>query len=786
MRARSIGRLALAVALQGTWLAARSSIAQEPTLDPAAGRAITIAVLRDGPSPGDTLPALIESELRQLLAGRGVEIAFRTDPAFDAGWRPSNADAALRSALEDPEIDYVLATGALGTQAATRVELGKPVLSSFLQRLDLFRIADLEGDRSLKENLSFVLIPNRAEGDLRALLELEDVDHVHLAVPEEYVDGLDSFESELAALEETTGVSLSVVPLAPDATESLSRFPAAAEATMLARTPRYSVAERGELVRGLAARRVTTFSIVGHDDLAVGALAARTPPTATLIARRVALNVSELLRGTRVEELPVLLTADPQLVIDGRTAAAVGYRPSLITLGYATIRNREALELEETTLSLSEALRLAQQGNPELAISGREVEISRRERQLALSPMLPQVGGQFDLTWLDAAGLEGLIPDRLVRAGVQARQMIYDDATVSGYRSAGRLYESRQQDYEVERLDVLEQAGVAFLRLTLARLLHDIELGNLRLTEENLELAKFRADVGYSGRDEVFRWEAEVAKRRSALYERLAAIDVERVTLNQLLGVDQGTRWNPEEIAVESDRLPFLEGRLTRVVTDVDALERFRELSVDIAQENAPELASLGRRIDAQEIQLGERKRRWFLPSFFAGFDWSYQIDRQPELQDVSRSIPRLELGASYPLFQGGGRSFEVSRVSEELQRLFEVERLTRDLVERRARTAFSRLESSFPTIRFSRQAAESARRNLELVQEKYSQGIVNVTDLLEAQTESFVADQNAAVAVYSFLIDLLAFQRSIAWFEYEKAAEEREALLRRIEAELQ
>ncbi len=105
--------------------------------------------------------------------------------------------------------------------------------------------------------------------------------------------------------------------------------------------------------------------------------------------------------------------------------------------------------------------------------------------------------------------------------------------------------------------------------------------------------------------------------------------------------------------------------------------------------------------------------------------------------------------------------------------------------MERQTRTALRRLESSFPAITFNRIQAEAAQRNFELVQEKYSQGLVNVTDLLEAQNEAFVAQQGAAAAVYAFLIDLVNFQRSIAWFEDDRTTEEQEQLRERIEAAL-
>jgi outer membrane protein TolC len=756
-------------------------VSQE-ALSPLARRSVTIGVVSDGPSPGDTLRDLIEMELRQLLAERGVELTFKSPPEFDAGWQAARMGQALRAALDDPEVDLMLTTGLLTTQAATRATLGKPVVSSILQRLDLFSLADLEGNRSLKENLSFVLLANRVQGDLEAMREMEKPSRVHVAVPEEVVDQLDVLDSEIEALESVMGIDLVILSLSPDLAVSLAAVDSTVEAVLLGPTPRYSSLQRQELVSGLTERRIPTFSFVGHDDLDLGVMASRTPPTETSVSRRAALNLRELIFGAGVGDLPVLITADPELVIEGVTAAAVGYRPSLITLGYATIRNPDALELEETPLELGEAMKLAERRNPDLAISGQEVEISRRERQLTLSPMLPQIGAGIDVSWQDPVGLEGLIPERLLKTGVQAQQMIYDDETISRYRASGRLYEGQQQNYEAARLEVLRDAGVAFLRLQLARALYEIELGNLRLTEENLDLARFRVDVGYSGRDEVFRWEAEVAKRRSDLYSRLAVVEFERVSLNQLLGVDQATRWDTREIPVDSRVFPFLDGRLPDAVTDIDNLEAFREFAVGFALEAAPELLSVGKIREAQEIQLGQRKRAWFLPSFFAGFNWAYHIDRDPSLEGVERSIPQLQIGATYPLFQGAARSFEVSRSTAELNRVTEQERLTRDLIERRTRTAFSSLEASFPSIRFSRTAAENALRNFELVQDKYAQGLVNVTDLLEAQTESFVANQSAAAAVSVFLIDLVNFQRSIAWFEFERTQEEQDALLDRIQ----
>jgi hypothetical protein len=75
---------------------------------------VVIAVVRDGPAPGEDVVSLIEEELALHLP-RGMAASFKVDPAFDAGWDPDRINMALEKALQDPESDLVLVTGSLGT-----------------------------------------------------------------------------------------------------------------------------------------------------------------------------------------------------------------------------------------------------------------------------------------------------------------------------------------------------------------------------------------------------------------------------------------------------------------------------------------------------------------------------------------------------------------------------------------------------------------------------------------------------------------------------------------------
>jgi len=308
-----------------------------------------------------------------------------------------------------------------------------------------------------------------------------------------------------------------------------------------------------------------------------------------------------------------------------------------------------------------------------------------------------------------------------------------------------------------------------------------IEADNVRLTEDNLDLSKVRFDVCQAGKDEVFRWESELAQRRTGMLRTNTAVEADRIALNQVLGIDQNVRWMVKEYEADYDRITFAEVSVANVVKTPSAFQKFRELMVEFAEQNAAELRFLDKIIEAKEIQVGQRKRRFVLPSFVANFNYDYYLDRTPEIDGGRDDTYRVEVAAILPLFNGTDRYQDLKLQQSELESLRRERELARQRVEQRTRTVLRRIEGSFPSIGLSVTAAENAQLNLEVVQDKYAQGIVNITELLDAQNQDFIADQNEAGAIYAFLGDLVVLQRSLSWFQFEHSEEEREEVRSRI-----
>ena len=770
--------LAVAVAATGV------IVAQGDYLDPAAGKSFTIAVVKDGPVPDEGILELIREELSRLVTE--TELHLKEDPSFDAGWQATRAGEALAQALADPEVDIVLAVGALVTQAAAQMPLSKPVVSSFVARDDLFGVTDLEGDHSSTPNLSTVMVPLQAETDLASFFGLVRFDVVHVAIEEQYAAHLRLLDERAREVESRVGLKIEFLPIGLDPEASVAAAGDRLQAVLLDETPRLSEAQRGQLLRALNDRRIPTFSMTGHRDVVLGALGSRTPDFQLFLARRLALNLSDLMRGASPEDLPAILPLNSRLLLNAETARLIGYLPSPEVLAFADFLHPEALRQKAAPLSMEEAMQMAEATNFELAIADQDVEIAFRNEKLTKTGFFPQLRLDPNAQNIRMRGLESVIPDTTAGLGLRFQQMIYDDQYVSDHKSASRRSDGVRQDREAQRLDAMNGAGQAFLLFAGTRVLYRVDLENLKLTEENLELAKVREKVGYSGKDEVFRWEAEVAKRKSQLLAREAEIETRRLALNQTLGIDQQTRWTPEEIVVDPESWPFLDGRLNPYGETMAGTARLLDVMVELAVESAPGIRAATMNIDAQEITLNQQKRRWYLPVF--GLDATYDVDlyQSPEIEGVSNDFWSVRVVGRYPISEGGARKQKVRLASAEVARLQRQQDLQTSLVERATRSSWRQMEGSFATIRYNRIAAENAEKNLVVVQDKYAQGLVNVTDLLVAQNETFAAQQSVVVANYGFLGDLVEFQRSISWFESDKTDDDKERFLRRVEVEMQ
>jgi outer membrane protein TolC/ABC-type uncharacterized transport system substrate-binding protein len=747
---------------------------------------INIAIVRDGPTSDVQITKLIEPELKHLL-GDDYAFNFIEAPGFNAQWDPNNFRSVVQNALNDETVDILLGVGAMVTQEAANDDLvlTKPFVSTTLLTGDVPPLPYSKEDYSQKENLSLIILPTAKDKDVVVFSKLIQIDTLHFGVPIEELNNLRNLSSKIDNYSKQIGVAIILVPITKDIENTLAEIPKKSQAFYYLRTPRLTESERKELIDSLIARDIPVFSGMGREDIELGVFATNKPNMNQEVARRTAINLFRLIRGEKATDLPVFLVSDFRLIINGKTAVKIGYYPDYDTRVSATILYREYLEGDVREINLKDALNLAAEGNTSLSIASSEVQTSLEESRVARGFLFPQLGLNADYNHIDWNGFNQLVPENFAQFGVGISQMVFDDEVISNFSSAGSQFEAAEFRYESDKLDIYLQAAQAYLNYVQARLFHQVELDNLRLTESNLNIARMRVDVGQAGRDEVYRWTTELANRKGAVLIAESSIEEARIALNQVLGLSQDINWSPETIEVEPDEFYFLKASLNEIFINRLRLQNFREASIKQSLENSPELQFLYKSIEAQETQIGKEKRSFFIPKIYADFNYGNNFWQNPDVPALDKSGFTFGLSAFLPIFEGTSKIYRIQREESVRNELTNTVSLTEELIEQRTRTTIRNLESSFPNISLSKTASENAKLNLEVVREKYANGIASITDLLSAQNSSFIADQNSISAIYTFLRDLVLYQRAISFFTVTKTQEETDEFIKKFNQDM-
>ncbi|NJB67249.1 outer membrane protein TolC/ABC-type uncharacterized transport system substrate-binding protein [Desulfobaculum xiamenense] len=756
----------------------------------AAPHRVVVGVVRDGASPlAEEVLTRVREEFA-LLTGDEWEVVWKSPDSFSAHWDVRQAGAALDAALADPETDVVFSLGILPTQAATFGErrLGKPVVGGpFIDEESLRLPYDM--NRSTRRNLTYIVIPGRVNRDLTSFKDIAPFDTLTVLVDAAYATGLTAFDDVVVRYERLLGIRVRVIPVTDDVDAALAALGDGVQAVYLTPLMRLADEARDRLVRGLADRRIPSFSFIGQPDVERGILAGRSSFSGTHLARRIALNLRDILAGASPNDLPVILPEEERLYINMVTAREIGFSPKYETLLTADLIGVEQAAPGGRQLGLEDAMRIAASENLDLAVKDAEVAGAEQDRLLARSTLLPQVGASIDYMQMDqdrAVASRGLYPWDVTTAGVSLTQMLFDDAAIARFRAAGRGLEAERLARESVRLDVMHTAGRRYLGYLSAEALLHIERENYRLICDNLEMARVRRSAGVSGPEEVYRWEAAQAESKARTIARRADVRSALTALNQALNRPTDAQWVTSPVSAAEARRALFGVEASLIGGTLEQIERISAEAEALAA-SRPAVAALDSLVEAQGLVLAQKRRTRWVPTLSASAGYAHQVDKHQagavivQDPDPSEDAWTVNLKASLPLFAGGALTHDARRAEAELERLDATRRRLIQLAGQQARTVVSNMTRSYPNMELTALAADRARRNLEVIRDKYARGAVSILDLLDAQNQSRVQEQAAVIAIYAYLGDVLDFQRSVGWFELDRTPEQKRDFLARL-----
>ncbi len=760
---------------------------------PAAARPVTIGVLLDGPAERlQTLRPLVERELLALTAGE-FDVRFPGDKQLAGDWTLPGIGRQLERLLADPQVDLVMTLGVLGSHAAARRgRLPKPVIAPYVVDIDLQGLPHSD-NRSGVRNLNYLASFDTARRDIGAFKEIVPFRHLAVIVNGAVLEAIPALRVMGEELARHHRIRLSVVPVAERAQPALDALAGDIDAVLVVPLPRLTEAEFDRLVAGIRARRLPSFSMWGREEVERGLLASlAVPDDLPRLARRVALNVQRILLGEAAAELPVAFDRRERLAVNMATARAVGAWPNWEVLTEAELLNEEP-QAHAVTWSLAGAVQEAVRVNLELEAAGRAVAAGEHAVRGARAALLPQIEASADAQRIDddrAAAALGQAPERSSSTSLALRQLLYAEDARASFEVERLRQQARELDREQLRLDVALEAALAYLGVLKAETLEQVQKDNLSLTRSNLEQARIRRALGVARPAEVFRWESEIANNRRAVIDAQAARRAAQTALNRVLHRPLEQAFATAETTLQGSRLSVADPRFARYVANPWRFRVFRDFLVEEGLARSPELRGLQAALDAQQRLLTAARRAYYAPVVSAQLSVSETLSRSgagaapvPGRDDTDWAVG---LNLTLPLYQCGGRGARVNEARETLEQLRLQRAASAERIEEGIRSDLHGTGATYPGIRLSQQAAEAARKNLELVADAYARGAVSILDLLDAQNASLTAQAQAASAEYDFLIDLMRVQRASAFFEILATPAEREDWFGRLEEHFQ
>lgn len=735
-----------------------------------------IGIVSDGPWARHPESVEVFKKEIKILAEGEFDIRFPEGRVLDGGWRVDGVNNALDTLLEAPDVDLIIAFGFVATsEACKRKKLQKPVFAPFVVDERLQKFPQKNGATGV-ENLNYINVQKSIVKEVKTFNEIAPFKKLTIIADDFEIKALPEVSRYVKAHGEENGIQVEFVGYEAGAEKTLEKLSASTEAVFVTSLLRMPPEEFDKLVRGLTDRMLPSFSFWGMADVELGILATMTPRSNLQhLARSVAVNILEVLRGEKAGALPVSFSGEQTLSINWATAKAIEVYPR-----WDIITEAELLEDHVggngRRLTLEDAVKESVRANLDLKAADRAVAAGAQDVKKSRAALLPQIALGTEAAVIDsdrARFAQGQAPEKTWTGSASAGQVLYSDKAWTGFAVQKYAQESRMENRDSLRLDIMNSAAIAYLNVLRAEAVLNIQSDNLKLTRANLERSKVRVSVGAAGPEEVYRWESELANRLQEVLAAESSLYDARSEMNRIMGRPLTEEFAPAEAGVK-DPLPVVKDQ--RIFTYFETPRKIRVLRDFLmaeAQARSPELRAIDARLAASTRTLVSAKREFWLPTVELKGSVTEMFDKGGDGSEFPPSplgVPddtswAVGVSASLPLFSGGGKSAELRRSREEIARLDAERQATAHRISQRTLVAMNRIRASYPGIRLSKNAAESAGNNLQLVTDSYVRGVLSIIDLLDAQNLALVAEQQAANAVYDFLTDLMEVQRSVGEF---------------------
>ncbi len=749
----------------------------------------------------------VKQEILELTRGE-FDVHFPPDKTIEGDWTLTGVKSAINQLLTDEAVDIIITLGSISSfEVCRRAELSKPVIAPYILDAGFQDIRILNGTSGIV-NLNYISVPAPFNKDIGMFQEVVPFKTLAVLINEHLLNSFPELEQNGITLFQNLGIPAKIIGVGRSVQGALAQLSKNIEAVYILPIPHISDREYDKLVQELIKKKLPGFSYRGEERVKQGLLVGLNQDVINRVARRVALNVQRILLGEKTESIPVTISLKQQLTINEATSRAIGISPPWAVITEAKMVGQEQRQIERK-LDLYQVIREAVKENLDLSAKQYYVLAGKQNVNQARSKLLPSVDMSGTYLKIDKDRAEssfGQQAERTLSGSLTATQVLYSEPAWANLSINKNLLKTRELELEQLRLDIIQDAATAYLNVLRTKTFERINQENLNLTRQNLDIARIREVVGVAGPSEVFRWESQIASNRKTVIEANTYRNLAEIFLNRVLHRPIEESFTTKEIDLNDPILITSYSNLFKFIENRQIFRIFRQFMVEETFENSPELAALDVLIAVQERILKSATNSFFMPtvalqgnlsnlfsrtgSGSAGPSpadlppqFSFFAETFKEPKDLSWS---LGINLSFPLFTGGEKFAVKQKTLQELSQLRIEREAVSERIEQRIRTALHLAGASKASIEQARLASEAAARSLNVVQNSYSEGLVSIVELLDAQQAALFTDQVAANSLYDFLIDLMEVERAYGKFNFFSTEQRRKQFFERADAYLE
>ena len=695
----------------------------------------------------------------------------------------------------DSNVDIILAFGLVNNVVISQLEtFQKPTILFGAINKD-FDFIDEEKETSLTSNFTYIVLPQSYKKDLNTLKELTSFTTVGIAVEEGLVNVL-PFNDLFDKISQEIGVRYKIIPYNTGNDISNAIDKNEIDAFYLASGFFLNKNDIANIATKLIEERIPSFTNTTIGDVKDGLMATNnSEDNIEQFFRRIALTIESYVNGQNFSDSQVFIRFDDKLTLNKNTAEKVG-----LSIKYSLVANTNFVGnftdvLADKRYNLLDVMKTVIGENLNLQSRKKEIELSEQYVKTSKSNYYPSVTASASGTYVDPDIAEvslGQAPEFSTSGAITLEQTLFSEAANANITIQKELLKAQKERYNTDELDAIFEVSNVYFNALILKANLQIQNQNLNLTKKNLQIAKQNYEAGQSGKADVLRFTSEAAQNTQTLVEASNQLDQTFFILNQLLN-------NPIDFKIDIDEAELGEGilknynyqQLRDLIDDPKLRKPFIDYLVKVAKENAPEIKSLDYNLKANKRSLKLNGSGRFMPTLALQAQYNNEFSRSGAGVDfVVPGVPTddyfVSASLSIPVFNKTQTNInrQIATIQQD-QLTINKDNIALS-IEANVNSAVLDLINQIANIEISKISETAAKESLELTQVSYSNGAVNIVQLLDAQNNYLSAQQANITAVYNYLLSSIQLERFISYYFLMHTTEENQAFIQAFNEYLQ